>query len=135
VDEARFGLPEVNVGLWPMMITAVLQRCTPHKALLELMLTGRLIDASEALSLGVVSRVVAAGQLDDAIDDTVAALAAKSAIVLRLGRDAFYTVEDLAFDAALDLLQAGLTAVAMTSDAAEGVAAFLEKRDPNWTGT
>ena len=135
VDEARFGLPEVNVGLWPMMITAVLQRCTPHKALLELMLTGRLIDASEALSLGVVSRVVAAEQLDDAVDDTVAALAAKSAIVLRLGRDAFYTVEDLAFDAALDLLQAGLTAVAMTSDAAEGVAAFLEKRDPNWTGT
>ena len=135
VEQARFGLPEVDVGLWPMMITAVLQRCMPHKALLELMMTGRLIDSTEALGLGVVSRVVAPGQLDGVVDDTVATLAAKSPIVLRLGRDAFYAVEDLAFDAALDLLQSGLAAVAMTKDAAEGVAAFLEKRDPNWTGT
>jgi enoyl-CoA hydratase/carnithine racemase len=135
VEDARFGLPEINVGLWPMMITAVLQRCTPHKALLELMMTGRLIDPAEAIGLGVVSRVVAAGELDGAVDQTVATLASKSPIVLRLGRDAFYTVEDLAFDAALDVLQSGLTAVAMTNDAQEGVVAFLEKRDPNWTGT
>ena len=134
VEEARFGLPEIDVGLWPMMITAVLQRCVPQKALLELMMTGRLIDAAEARSLGVVSRVVAGDQLDPVVDEIVEALAAKSPIVLRLGRDAFYAVEDLAFDASLDLLQSGLTAVAMTSDAAEGVAAFLEKRDPTWTG-
>ena len=134
VEEAQFGLPEINVGLWPMMITAVLQRCTPHKALLELMMTGRLIDAAQAQSLGVVSRVVPAQQLDVVVDEVVAALAAQSPIVLRLGRDAFYAVEDLAFDAALDVLQAGLTAVAMTDDAAEGVAAFLEKRQPKWTG-
>lgn len=135
VEDARFGLPEINVGLWPMMITAVLQRCTPHKALLELMMTGRLIDPAEAVGLGVVSRVVAAAELDGAVDQTVAALASKSPIVLRLGRDAFYAVEDLAFDAALDVLQSGLTAVAMTNDAQEGVAAFLEKRDPDWTGS
>ncbi len=135
VEEARFGLPEINVGLWPMMITAVLQRCLPHKALLELMMTGRLMDAVEARNLGVVSRVVAGGDLDTVVDETVTALASKSPIVLRMGRDAFYAVEDLAFDAALDLLQTGLTAVAMTNDAAEGVAAFLEKRDPYWTGT
>ena len=135
VEQARFGLPEINVGLWPMMITAVLQRCVPHKVLLELMMTGRLIDAAEARNLGVVSRVVTVDDLDAVVDETVAALAAKSPIVLRMGRDAFYAVEDLSFDAALDLLQSGLTAVAMTNDAVEGVAAFLEKRNPNWTGT
>jgi enoyl-CoA hydratase/carnithine racemase len=135
VDGARFGLPEINVGLWPMMITAVLQRCTPHKALLELMMTGRLIGASEAQSLGVVSRVVPGEALDSVVDETVVALAAKSPVVLRLGRDAFYAVQDMNFDASLDLLQAALTSVAMTHDAAEGVAAFLEKRDPKWTGT
>jgi enoyl-CoA hydratase/carnithine racemase len=135
VEEARFGLPEINVGLWPMIITAVLQLCMPHKALLELMMTGRLIDASEARNLGVVSQVVAAAQLDPVVDEIVAALAAQSSIVLRLGRDAFYTVEDMGFDASLDLLQAGFKAVAMTKDAGEGVAAFLDKREPNWTGT
>lgn len=135
VDHARFGVPEVNVGLWPMMITAVLQRCLPHKSILELMMTGRLIDANEALGMGAVSRVVPFDDLDDTVDQIVRDLAAKSPITLRLGRDAFYAAQDLDFDAALNLLQAGLTAVAMTDDAAEGVAAFLAKRDPEWSGT
>jgi enoyl-CoA hydratase/carnithine racemase len=99
------------------------------------MMTGRLIGASEARSLGVVSRVVPGEALDSVVDETVLALAAKSPVVLRLGRDAFYAVQDMNFDASLDLLQAALTSVAMTHDAAEGVAAFLEKRDPRWTGT
>ena len=133
-DHATFGTPEIKVGLWPMMITAVLQRCIPHKAALELMMTGRRIGAEEARALGVVSRVVAAADLDAAVTETVEALAATSPAVLRLGRDAFYAVEDLGFDAALDHLQNGLTAVAMTEDAAEGVAAFMEKRDPRWRG-
>ena len=133
-DHATFGTPEIKVGLWPMMITAVLQRCIPHKAALELMMTGRRIGAEEARALGVVSRVVAAADLDEAVTETVEALAATSPAVLRLGRDAFYAVEDLGFDAALDHLQNGLTAVAMTEDAAEGVAAFMEKRDPQWRG-
>lgn len=134
-EDARFGMPEVDVGLWPMMITAVLQRCMPHRAALELMMTGRLVDAAEARDLGVVSRVVEAGELDRVVDEVVAAFAAKSPVVLALGRTAFYAVQDLGFDAALDYLQAGLTGVAMTDDAAEGVRAFLEKRDPEWRGT
>lgn len=134
VDRARFGTPEINVGLWPMMISAILQRTIPRKAALELMMTGRLITADEALRLGVVSRVVAAESLDEVVDETVANLAGKSPAVLGLGRDAFYAVEDMALDAALDHLQSGLTLVSMTEDAAEGVAAFVEKRPPEWRG-
>jgi enoyl-CoA hydratase/carnithine racemase len=134
VEEATFGVPEIDVGLWPMMITAVLQRQIPHKAALELMMTGRRFGAAEARDLGVVSRVVAAADLDTAVGETVAALAAKSPAILQIGRDAFYTVEDMPFDAALDHLQNGLTTVALSEDTAEGIAAFLEKRPPVWKG-
>lgn len=134
VDGAKFGMPEINVGLWPMMISAILQRSMPRKAALELMMTGRLISADEALKLGVVSRVVQRDELDSVVDEVVAELASKSPAILELGRDAFYAVEDMAFDAALDHLQGGLTEVTMTEDAAEGVAAFMEKRSPVWRG-
>jgi len=134
VDDARLGVPEIKVGLWPMMITVVLQRALPSKAALELMMTGRLIDAEEARALGAVSRVVPRHRLDDEVDETVQTLAAHSAAVMMLGRDAYYSVMGMDVDAALDRLQAGLTAVALTDDSKEGVRAFLEKRDPIWTG-
>ena len=134
VDTAQFGTPEVGVGLWPMMIGAVLQRVMARRAALELMLTGRRIDAAEAVRLGVVSRAVPAAELDAAVAETVEGIVAKSAAVIALGKTAFYAAEDLPFDAALDHLQLGLTAVAMTDDAAEGVAAFQAKRSPEWTG-
>ncbi len=135
VDTATFGTPEVKVGLWPMMISAVLQRLVPQRAAFELMVTGRRIDAAEAQRLGVVSRVVAPGDLDGAIAETVDALVGLSPAVLALGKRAFYAVEDMPLDAALDQLQIGLTAVAMTDDAAEGMRAFIDKRDPVWGGS
>ncbi len=133
VDDAKLGVPEIAVGLWPMMITAALTRCMSSKAALELMMTGRIISPAEAKELGAVSRVVARSELDTAVDEVTQLLAAKSQAALMLGRDAFYAVTTGDLDATLDHLQAGLTAVAATADAAEGVQAFLEKRQPRWS--
>jgi enoyl-CoA hydratase/carnithine racemase len=134
VADAKLGTPEIDLGLWPMMISAVLIRTMPRKAALELMMTGRLIDPIEALHLGAVSRVVDRAELDGAVDQTVAALAAKSTLALAMGRDSFYAMADLGTDAALDRLQGGLTAITLTEDAAEGLRAFNEKRPPRWQG-
>lgn len=132
VDDAKLGTTEVAVGLWPMMISAVLIRVMPRKAALELMLTGRIIDPLEAQRLGAVSRVVPRAELDKAVAETVAALRGRSPATLMIGRDSYHAITDLDFDSALDRLQAGLTAIAMSDDASEGIAAFLEKREPRW---
>lgn len=133
-ERARFGAPEVNVGLWPYMITVPLVRSMPPKQALELMLTGRMVDATEALRLGFVTRVVPHAELDAAVADLAGTLAAKSPAVMKLGRDAFYAVWDMAAPEALAHLHAMLSLTAQTEDAAEGIAAFLEKRAPRWQG-
>ncbi len=134
VEDAKLGMPEIKVGLWPMMITVAVQRAMPPKAALELMMTGRLLEAKEALALGAVSRVVVRASLDDEVDEVVEGLASHSPAVMMLGRDAFHAVQGLDIDSAFERLQGGLTAVALTEDAREGVRAFLEKRDPVWRG-
>ena len=133
-DDAVFGVPEVDVGLWPHLITVPLVRSMPPKKALELMLTGRRIDAAEADRLGFVDRVVPPDQLDAAVDELAATLTAKSPAVLKLGRDSFYAVWDQDVDTSLKLLHPLLTITASTDDAAEGIAAFEEKRSPRWTG-
>ncbi|MFP3916084.1 MAG: enoyl-CoA hydratase/isomerase family protein [Actinomycetota bacterium] len=132
VQDARLGTPEIGVGLWPMMISAVLLRSMPRKAVLEMMMTGRIIDPEEALRLGAVSRVVARPELDETVDGVVAGLASRSPAILEMGRDAFNCVAEMGFDAALDRLQGGLTVVSLADDAREGVSAFLEGRSPRW---
>jgi len=133
-DDAQFGTPEVNVGLWPFMITVPLVRSMPPKKALELMLTGRRVNAQEADRLGFVTRVVPVDELDAATDQLAAQLAAKSPAVVKLGRDSFYAVWDMAAADALNYLHPMLTVTTMTEDAAEGIAAFAEKRDPQWKG-
>ena len=134
VEGALLGTPEIRVGLWPMMISAVLKPLVPQKALFEMMATGRRISAEDALRLGVVSRVVSAADLDDAVDETVGALLRSSTATLALGKSAFYAIEDMDIDSALDHLHIGLTATGTTEDASEGIAAFVEKRAPIWKG-
>lgn len=134
VDDATLGMSEVKVGLWPMMISAVLVRVMSRKAALEMMLTGRLIDPEEARRLGVVSRVVPREELDAAVDEVVNALLRMSPATLMIGKDSFFAMADADFDTALDRLQVGLTEISMTEDAVEGVSAFVEKRDPQWRG-
>lgn len=133
-DDAQFGTPEVNVGLWPHMITVPLVRSMPPKKALELMMTGRRVRAEEADQIGFVTRVVPVDRLDEAVHELAEQLAAKSPLVLKLGRDAFYGVWDMKAEDALRMLHPLLTVTAATEDAAEGIAAFAEKRPPTWKG-
>jgi enoyl-CoA hydratase/carnithine racemase len=133
-DDAVFGTPEIELGLWPHMITVPLLRAMAPKRALELMLTGRRVDAQEAERIGFVTQVVAADALDAVVDALAAALASRSPLTLRQGRDSFYAVWDQEVDASLRLLHPLLTITASSDDAGEGIAAFNEKRPPSWTG-
>lgn len=133
-DDAVFGTPEIDVGLWPFVITVPLVRSMPPKKALELMMTGRRVDADEAERIGFVTQVVPVAGLDAAVDALATSLASKSPAVMRLGRDSFYAVWDQQADDALRLLHAMLTVTSATDDASEGIAAFTEKRTPRWTG-
>ena len=131
-DEARFGAPELNVGLWPYMVTVSLLRSMPPKKALELMLTSRVVGADEADRIGFVTRVVPMAELDDAVAELAAVLASKPPGVTRLGRDSFYAVIDSAASEALPYLHAMLTVTSQTAEAREGIAAFAAKRPPAW---
>jgi len=133
-DDAVFGTPEINVGLWPYMITVPLLRSMPPKTALDLMMTGRRVSAEEGSRIGFVQRVVPVAELDAAVDALAADLAAKSPLIMHWGRDSFYRVLEMDADAALSYLQGMLTVTTQTEDAAEGVAAFAEKRTPQWKG-
>lgn len=135
VDDAKLGTTEVRVGLWPMVISALLVRVMPRKVALELMLTGRTIDPVEARHLGAVSRVVPRAELDGVVDEVVAGLLSSSPAILMLGKDSFWGMADADLDTALDRLQGGFTEIVLTDDAVEGISAFLDKRDPDWSGT
>jgi enoyl-CoA hydratase/carnithine racemase len=134
-DTATFGTPEINVGLFPFMIAALIGRNVGRKKCSELLLLGERIDAHEAHRLGIVNRVVAPGELDAAVADWAQKLAAKSPLIVRLGKDALYEQQDMDFAEALQFQRAQLTIALSTEDVREGVAAFMERREPAWTGS
>ena len=133
-EEATFGTPEINVGVFPFMIMALIYRNVPRKKTTELLLLGERIDAREAERVGIVNRVVAAEAFDEAVAEWAGRLAAKSPVLMRLGKDALYRQQDMAFADALDFLRAQLSLALSTEDIQEGVKAFFEKREPQWSG-
>jgi enoyl-CoA hydratase/carnithine racemase len=133
-DSAEVGTTEINLGLWPMMITAEIVRNIGRKKTLELMLTGKKISAAEAERIGLVNKVVAQEALESETLALAKELAGKSPSAMRLGLGAFYATQDQDFGPALEHLQGQLGAVLATEDAAEGLAAFFQKRPPVWKG-
>jgi enoyl-CoA hydratase len=133
-EGARFGTPEINVGVFPFMVMALMYRNVGRKKTTELLLLGEQISAEEAERIGIVNRVVPAGEFDAAVADWARTLAAKSPVLMRLGKEAMYRQQDMAFGDALDFLRAQLAIAFATEDIQEGVKAFFEKREPVWTG-
>jgi enoyl-CoA hydratase len=133
-EGVRFGTPEINVGVFPFIIMALIYRNVPRKKATELLLLGEQIPAQEAERLGFVNRVVAAEEFDAAVREWASKLAAKSPVLMRLGKDALFRQQDMALADALEFLHAQLTIAFSTDDIQEGVKSFFEKREPVWTG-
>ncbi len=133
-NEATFGTPEVKVGLWPMMIGALIYRNVLRKKAAEMVLLGERLSAGQALELGLITRSVPSEMLDDEVEEVLQSLAAKSPIGMKIGKEAFYAMADMPFEEAVDFLSDKIQEIASTDDAAEGITAFIEKREPVFKG-
>lgn len=133
-EGARFGTPEINVGAFPYMIMALIYRNVPRKKVNEMMLLGEQISAEDAVACGLANKVVPVNEFEEAVADWATRLASKSPVLMRLGHDAMYRQQDMAFEDALEMLRSQLSLTFSTEDIREGVAAFFEKRDPEWKG-
>jgi enoyl-CoA hydratase/carnithine racemase len=134
-ESAQFGMPEVDRGLWPFMVSALLARHVSPKHAIDRMLAGDRFDAQTAYQMGLVSRVFPDESFDADAEAYVGKLAAAPPAAVRLGKAAWVSAtETTPLPAALEAMQAQLSLLTTTKDAAEGIAAFFEKRDPRWTG-
>ena len=133
-EGVRFGTPEINVGVFPFMIMALIYRNVGRKKTNELLLLGEQISAEEAERIGIVNRVVPAEEFDDAVAEWARRLASKSPLLMKMGKDAMFRQQDMPLADALDYLRAQLALAFATDDIQEGVRAFMEKREPEWKG-
>jgi enoyl-CoA hydratase len=133
-EDATFGTPEINVGAFPFMIMALIYRNVPRKKANEMLLLGERMSAQEALAAGFVNRVVPADGFAQAVDEWAGKLARSSPVIMRLGKDAMRRQLDMPLDDALDYLRAQLSLALSTEDIVEGVTAFFQKREPQWSG-
>jgi enoyl-CoA hydratase/carnithine racemase len=131
-DRARFGLPEVKVGVFPMQVLVLLRGMMHARHINELCLIGKLIAASRALEMGIVNEVVPPGELDARIEQWLAQLRSSSPAAMRRGKQAIFAMEMMAFHEALAFAEAQIAMAAKGADAIEGLAAFNEKRKPRW---
>ena len=133
-EGARFGTPEINVGAFPYMIMSVIYRNVPRKRVNEMMLLGEQLSTRRRSSTASPTRWSPADEFDDAVADWAKKLASKSPVLMRLGHDAMYRQQDMAFDDALEYLRSQLSLTFSTEDIQEGVKAFFEKREPEVEG-
>jgi enoyl-CoA hydratase/carnithine racemase len=133
-ESAILGTPEIKRGLFPMMIMAVLRRVVHTRELLKLMLLGEKINATEAKEIGLLTEVVSDDQLDTRVAELASQLAKQSPNAMRMGLHAFNEQRKMSVEEALPYLREQLYAVLESADAKEGLAAFFEKREPQWTG-
>lgn len=133
-NDTFFCTPEVNVGIWPMMIGALIYRNVQRKKAVDMVLTGKRIPAPEAERMGLITRAVEPDRLDEEVQETLKLLTSKSPIGMRMGKEAFRVMSDMPFDDAVDYLCEALTRIVATEDAREGITAFIEKRAPKFKG-
>jgi len=133
-NDTFFCTPEINVGIFPMMVGALLYRNLPRKKAVDMVLTGRKIPATEAESMGMITHAVEPDRLDDEIQKTLKLLISKSPVGTRIGKEAFRVMSDMPFDEAVDYLCEALGRVISTRDAMEGMKVFMEKREPKFRG-
>jgi enoyl-CoA hydratase/carnithine racemase len=133
-NDVFFSTPEVNVGIFPMMVGALLYRNVGRKKAMDMVLTGRKIPALEAESMGLITRAVEPKRLDHEIQETLKLLTSKSSIGMRIGKEAFYGMSDMPFEEAVDYLCEALGRAISTEDAMEGMMAFMQKREPKFKG-
>jgi enoyl-CoA hydratase/carnithine racemase len=131
-EGAAFGLPEVGLGIWPFMVSALLAKQISPKRAMEMMLSARRVPAAEALEMGLISRVVS--DLPAETDALMQTLANRPPVAVRLGKVAFKNAQESSLPAGLDAMQAQLSLLNSTADASEGISAFLQKRQPEWQG-
>jgi enoyl-CoA hydratase/carnithine racemase len=129
-DDIKLGTPEINVGLWPMMIMAVLTRHLPPKQSLKLYYTGELISAARGVELGLLTEAVPRGDLDRRVDELATLIAGRSRAAVAMGRAAFFEIEPQPLRDQLSYLRDQLVALAATDDARAAIAAFLANRRP-----
>jgi len=132
--EARFATPGVNIGLFCSTPMVAVSRAVGRKATMEMLLTGDLIDAEKALKIGLINRVVAPDRLDAEVASLADSIAAKSPLVLAIGKEAFYRQAEMSLEQAYAYTSEVMTTNMLAADAAEGIDAFLEKRPPHWRG-
>ena len=133
-EDAVFGLPEIKVGLLPLMVMAPIFRSVGIKRGLPLVLTGEQITARQAYEIGLVTRVVPRGELDRSVRALAEKLGGLSPAALGLAKEAAYTIQDMEYGKSLKYLRELITLVGLSDDAKEGIAAFFEKRPPRWSG-